>query len=371
MRKGNARNRRTARRTLTRTRHLAHPRSRSDHSLTRILARTVTAIALTAISCDASQPAREVVVYTALDRSFSEPIFELFSAETGIRVRPLYDAESTKTLGLFQRIRAERERPVCDVFWNNEILHTIRLEREGLLQPWAAREREHYPEAFRDEDAHWHGFAARTRVLLVNTDLVAEDRMPTSIDALGDPAWRGRTAIAKPLFGTTATHIAALVARDGVEATAARLDRWKKNDVQVHGGNKGCARAVARGDAAIGLTDTDDAIIEVEAGHAVRIVLPDQGEDEEGALFLPNTLAIIRGAPNTEEARRLIDFLLSRAVEEKLARSSSAQIPLRDDVELEPRVPSWRDSKRFEIDLDAAADSFEEARRLVEERFLD
>ena len=64
----------------------------------------------------------EVVVYTALDREFSEPIFAEFTKETGIRVLAKYDAESTKTVGLTNAIIAEAARPRCDVFWNNEII---------------------------------------------------------------------------------------------------------------------------------------------------------------------------------------------------------------------------------------------------------
>ena len=63
----------------------------------------------------------EVVVYAALDREFSEPILDRFTADTGISVRAVYDKESTKTVGLTNRILGERKKPQCDLFWNNEI----------------------------------------------------------------------------------------------------------------------------------------------------------------------------------------------------------------------------------------------------------
>ena len=88
------------------------------------------------------------------------------------------------------------------------------------------------------------------------------------------------------------------------------------------------ALSVAAGQLAFGLTDTDDAIEEVENGRPVAIVYPDQGEGQIGTLVIPNTLAIIKGSPNPEAARRLVDYLLSPAVEAKLAQGPSAQIPL-------------------------------------------
>ena len=57
-----------------------------------------------------------------------------FEKASGIRVLPKYDVESTKTVGLTAAIIAEAARPRCDVFWNNEILNTLRLEAEGAAR---------------------------------------------------------------------------------------------------------------------------------------------------------------------------------------------------------------------------------------------
>ena len=76
----------------------------------------------------------EVVVYTAEDQPFAQSIFDDFTRETGIIVRAKFDTESTKTVQLVQEIIQERERPRCDLFWNNEVLNTIRLEKQGLLR---------------------------------------------------------------------------------------------------------------------------------------------------------------------------------------------------------------------------------------------
>src|SRR4051812_1666855 len=78
------------------------------------------------LDCAKARP--EVVVYTALDQIYSEPILNRFQAQTGITVRPVYDSEAAKTTGLVSRLEAERERARCDVFWNNEIVRTIRLK---------------------------------------------------------------------------------------------------------------------------------------------------------------------------------------------------------------------------------------------------
>lgn len=332
-------------------------------------------IACTAAGCTRAPQApdggaAEVVVYTALDRQFSEPILNEFTARTGIRVRAAYDTESTKTVGLVNRIRAEADRPRCDVFWNNEILNTLRLKSEGLLQPCAPPQAAHYPARFRDPDGTWYGFAARARVLLVNTDLVPPDQRPGSIRALADPRWRGRVGLAKPLFGTTASHVACLFAQLGDGPARALLDSFKANDVQIVAGNKTCAELVGAGRLAFGLTDTDDAIIEVEAGRPVAIVFPDQEEGGVGTLVLPNTLALLKGCPHPQAGARLIDYLLSPEVEARLAAGPSAQMPLHAATTRPARIGALSDLRVTEIDFARAAAAWETAARYVEQHFL-
>jgi iron(III) transport system substrate-binding protein len=311
----------------------------------------------------------EVVVYTALDSEFSRPILERFAEETGIDTRPKFDVESTKTVGLTQAIIAEARRPRCDLFWNNEILNTLRLDERGLLEVYRPAEADNYPEMFRSSKGTWHGFAARARVLIVNTRLVGQADRPTSIRDLADAKWRGRAAIAKPLFGTTATHVACLFAYLGPEKARLLLTRMKDNEVRIMSGNKQVAQSVASGQVAFGLTDTDDAMIEVEAGHPVTIVYPDQDADGFGTLFIPNTLAIIKGSPHQEEARRLVDYLLAPEVEIELSKGPSAQIPLNKKVKVSPRVKTPASARAMKVDFYDAAHQWDDAARFVRDHF--
>ena len=281
---------------------------------------------------------------------------------------PKFDVESTKTVGLTEAIIAERARPRCDVFWNNEILHTLRLEKLGLLAEYTPAIAATYPAEFRSSRGAWCGFAARARVLLVNTRVVSDNERPTSIRDLAVPEWRGRVAIAKPLFGTTATHAACLFAAWGDEP-AEKFFREVKANAQVLSGNKQVAQAVAAGQAAFGLTDTDDAIVEVERGSPVTIVYPDQAEGEIGTLFIPNTISILKDCPHPEAARRLVDFVLSPAVEEQLAAGPSAQIPLGSQATAAARVETPRTVRAMQIDFAAALDKWPVAAAFLRDEF--
>ena len=309
-----------------------------------------------------------VVVYTALDQEFSRPVFEEFTRQTGITVLAKYDTESTKTVGLTQALFAERKRPRCDLFWNNEIVNTLRLNQANLLASYDSTAAKSFPAQFRSPQGHWHGFAARARVLIVNTKLVQESNEPNSILDLTDPQWKARVGIAKPLAGTTASHAACLFAVWG-EAKAETFFRDLKANAQVLSGNKQVAVAVARGKLAFGLTDTDDAIIELEKGMPVKIVYPDQQPEQLGTLFIPNTLALIRGSENQESAQRLVEFLLSPRVEEMLAAGPGAQIPLNPEVKQTPRVESPRSIRAMAVDFEAAAKQWDAVAKFLRQEF--
>jgi iron(III) transport system substrate-binding protein len=311
---------------------------------------------------------RELVVYSALDAEFAEPVLEQYAHEHAVDVRPNFDVESTKTVGLVTRIIEERNHPRCDVFWNNEILHTLRLEKQGLLLAYASPLAAEFPENYRSPHGYWHGFAARARVLIVNKHRVEEGARPQSIEDLVDPKWQGQVAIAKPLFGTTATHASVLFASWG-EARAKEFFRQLKHNAQVLSGNKQVALAVARGDVAFGLTDTDDAMVEIDAGRPVEIVYPDQQEGGGGTLFIPNTIAIIQGGPHPEQARALVDYVLSAAVETQLAQGPSAQFPVNPHVGVRSRAASDVPVRWMKADFRAAADQWETAAAFLRDLF--
>ncbi len=313
--------------------------------------------------------AESVTAYVALDREFSEPLLDDFAKTTGIEVRPKFDIESTKTIGLTNLIRTEAARPRADLFWNNEVVNTIRLKRAGLLASYVPASAGDFPAGYRDPQGFWHGFAARARVLILNRSAFATGPKPGSILDLADPRWRGKCGIAKPFFGTTATHAACLYASWGSDKADRFFDGLVSNQVQVLAGNKPVAEAVARGELAFGLTDTDDALVMAAQGHPVEIVYPDTTADGIGTLFLPNSLALIKNSPNAETARKLVDWLYRPETETRLSEGPSGQIPVSPKARKSPRVESPATVKPMKADFEAATDQFEAAMKRLATRF--
>jgi iron(III) transport system substrate-binding protein len=300
----------------------------------------------------------EVVVLSALDREFSAPIFADAEHRLDLPLRIKYDVESNKTVGLANQIIRNRQRPVADLFWNNEILHTLRLKNLGLLQCVSPIRATQLPGPFVSATGHWFGFAARARVLIVNTDLMPDaNSRPQRFEELANKAFAGKCTLARPLFGTSATHAAVMFDVLG-DQSAEKLYRSIQKNAVVQGGNKQVAQKVAAGEFLFGLTDTDDALIELDSGQPVTIIFPNQGVQELGTLLIPNTLCVIKNGPNTPGAVRLINQLLSAETEQRLAMGPSGQIPLAIDVATKSRVvPS--SLKVMEVDFESAANRWQ------------
>ncbi|RKX66860.1 MAG: iron ABC transporter substrate-binding protein [Thermodesulfobacteriota bacterium] len=324
-------------------------------------------VLLLALGC-AKEGQKEVVVYTSVDQVFSEPILKDFEKKTGIKVKAVYDVEATKTVGLVNRLMAEKENPKCDVFWNNEIVRTIVLKKKGVLTPYNSPSAEDIPSQFKDKDYYWTGFAARARVLIYNTKMLKETGLPKSIFELTEPKWKGKVALAYPLFGTTATHIAALYAILGREKAEEYLKALNANKVVIVDGNSVARDMVVKGKLPLAFTDTDDANVAIQSGKPVKMIYPDS--NGIGTLLIPNTVALIKGCPHPDEGKKLIDYLLSKEVESKLAFCESANMPIRDGVKKPLHVPEFSSIKAMEIDYYKVAENLDRSARFCQGLFV-
>jgi len=296
-----------------------------------------------------------LVVYCSHDLVFSEPILKDFEKESGIRVVIVGDTEATKSLGLVQQILREGVNSRCDVFWNNQVLGTVQLQRAGFLEPYKGPGYERIPAAFKDPDGLWTGFAGRLRVWIVNTDKLpakvpAGSYSPSAIEqALNSPDL-SQMAIAMPMFGTTLSHYSLLWDKMGGDALKAQHRDWVKRGCQVVSGNATVKNLVAEGVCSFGMTDSDDYFVAQDAKLPVA-QLPIRVDGQ--TICIPNCVAIIRGSDNLEAAQKLVDYLLSEEVELKLAACEARQIPLGPVTsgDVSPEVQQLADWARETADM--------------------
>ena len=309
-----------------------------------------------------------VTVYTSVDRDYAEPILNTFKEKNPeLQVDVVYDSELTKTTGLYQKLLQEKRNPQAEVFWNNEIVRTIQLKKADILQPYQSPSASDIPSTFKDTEGFWTGYSVRARVMVINTGEVPENETPASVPALSNPKYSGRIGMAKPEFGTTVTHMAALYTTLGKDLLAFHLKRAKANQIKILPGNAVVRDEVARGDLAFGLTDTDDVYGALSENKPVRMAFLDQ--INAGTLLIPNTVSLIKDCPNPDLGKKLIDYLLSKEVEGQLAQSRARQIPVRSDVPRPAGLPGLEEIKEMNVDYNQVAENVEPCLELMRTLF--
>ena len=311
--------------------------------------------------------AGRVVVYTSVDQVYAREVFRRFTEETGVGVRAVFDTEAGKTTGLYRRLLAERARPRADVFWNGEVCRTVQLADAGLAADLGDLVPPDIPRRWVDPGGKWAGFSLRARVIAYNTTLVKASEVPRTLEELAAPAWRGRVAMANPLFGTTASHAAALYEVWGRDRAEAFFRALRENEVRLVEGNSVVRDMVARGEALLGLTDTDDVFVGIREGLPIDMVLPDQ--EGTGTFVVPSTVMLVAGGPHPAQARRLVEFLLRPEVEEMLARGRPRQVPVRPGVERPPDLQRLAPLRAMEVDYRRVASAMASTAERMREIF--
>lgn len=317
-------------------------------------------ILVAASSCGSPQPTAPipVVVYTSVDDVFARPVAEQFQRDTGVEVRLVPDTEETKSTGLVNRLIAEKDRPQADVFWSGDPVRAAILKSKGVSAPYRSPEADGLPAQFSDPEGHWTGFSARARVLIYNRNLVPAGQEPGSIMDLLDRQFRGKAAMADPLFGTMSMHTVALFAALGDAKAKEFFEGFIANGGKILSSNGEVRRRVADGEFAVGLTDTDDVNVARLEGKPVGLVYPDQ--DGMGVLVIPNCVVLVAGGPNPDGGKQFIDYLLLPKTEQALAESEAAQMPVRPGVPVPAAMTRLDQLKPMRVDYAALGNLLEQ-----------
>jgi iron(III) transport system substrate-binding protein len=293
-----------------------------------------------------------VVVYVSEDRVFAEPTLKNFERITGIAVEAVFDPKEPKNGGVMSRLIAERNHPRADVYWATEPVSAELLKQDGISASYRSPNAAGIPSEFKDPDGHWTGFAARARVMMSRRAM--KDR-PEGLAAYTDPRNRGRAVIANPLFSTTGVHIAALFTVWGDQRATAFLDAMKQNQVRVSAYNGQSADLVMAGTVDFALVDSDVAVSRLRRNKELDMIYPDQLQDQDGVFIVPSAVVLIRGARHLQNARRLIDYLLSKETERRLAFDDCVRIPLHNGIETPLEIRRIEAMHTMKVDFAAVA----------------
>ncbi len=317
-----------------------------------------------------SAMAAEVNVYTSRQRYLIQPIFDAFTAETGIRVNVLYAGK-----GIIERLKAEGDRSPADLYIVPDVANLVAAKRAGLTQPIDSKlVTEVVPPELRDADGHWFALTTRARVVFASKERVNPADI-TTYEALAEPKWKGRICIRPGVHPYNLALIAAMIAHHGRDHTRDWLARLKANLARKPQGNdRAQVKAVWAGecDLAIGNTYYMGKMLEKEDqrawAEAVNVVFP--VFKGGGTHINISGLALTHAAPHRADAVKLAEFMLTEKAQ-KLYAELNYEYPVRKGVPLSPVVASWGSFTPDTIPLARIGDLRGEALNLVDETGFD
>lgn len=315
----------------------------------------------------------QVVVYCSVDSAFAEPILAEFESRTGIVTHRVFDTEAGKTTGLVNKLLAERDRPRADVWWSGEIFGSIQLAASGILAEYKSPVAADIPDMYRDPAGLWTAFGLRGRVIAFDPKKTKREDLPKSWGEFVNPKYKDRFRLADPRFGTTRGHMAVLLSLWGRPAMEGYYRGLKANGCKLTDGNAQSVLLLARGVVEIVATDTDDVIVAQARGDSVDMIYPDLdtpdgGLKTPGTLWIPCSVGLVKNGPHSEAGKKLIDYLISSEVEEKLYASKSHNVPVRPVLRKKLGASAPGEAK---VDYAAAAKMLDLSDQLVREMLLE
>lgn len=321
------------------------------------------ALGLLATSC--STDGERLTVYSGRTSDLISPLLEQFSEDTGIKIDVRYGDSADLALLL----DTEGTNTDVDVFISQNPGAVGFLDAQERLTQLDQDELELVDEQFRSGSGDWVGLSGRVRVLVYNTDLVDESELPDSVLDLTDERFAGRVAVA-PTNGSFQDFVTAMRVELGEDVAADWLDGMSDNGAQPYSNNTAIVEAVTRGEVEMGLVNH----YYLERALAEDPDLPGANhffaEGDLGSLLITTAASIVEGTDRRDDARALVDYLLSEKAQEFFS-NETFEYPLARDVQPNEALPPLDSIPTTAIDLDALGGGLARTAEIIQDSGLD
>ena len=335
-------------------------------TLARAARRIFAASAATLVFVSAGLAA-EVNVYSYRQPQLVEPLFEKFTAETGIKVNTIFANK-----GLIERIEAEGRNSPADVLLTTDISRLDQADHMGITQPAASEIlAKDIPAQFRDKDGRWMALTLRARVIYASRERVKQDAI--TYEELADPKWRGKICTRSGQHDYSLGLIASMIVHHGEEKAEAWLRGVKANLAGKPTGNdRSQVKGVFSGECDIalgntyymGLMQTNDKEPEHKQwADSVKVLFPNAGD--RGTHVNVSGMFMAKHAPHPAEALKLMEFLASDEAQRVYAEVNF-EYPVKAGVAASDRVQSWGTLKADTVSLTEIARARAKASELVD-----
>ncbi|WP_040260238.1 extracellular solute-binding protein [Pseudomonas massiliensis] len=326
-----------------------------------LLVRTIAGLLLAMIGATA-QANEGVVVYSSRIDELIKPVFDAYTAETGVPIRFITDKEAP----LMQRIKAEGANTPADLLLTVDAGNLWQAEQMGILQPFTSAVIEaNIPSQYRAASHAWTGLSLRARTLAYATDRVRPEELST-YEAVAEPQWEGRLCLrtAKKVYNQSL--VASLIEAQGPERTEAIVQGWVNNlSTDVFSDDLSVLQAIAAGQCDLGLVNSYyyGRLHREQPELPIRLFWPNQ--QDRGVHVNLSGIGLTRHAPHPQAAKALMEWLTGPKAQAIFAEVNQ-EFPANPAVPPSTEVASWGAFKADAVPVEVAGRRQAEAIRLMD-----
>ena len=263
------------------------------------------------LSVSSFAKAGEVNVYSYRQPQLIQPMFDVFTNDTGITVNAVYAKK-----GMLERLQAEGVNSPADLVFTVDIGRLSDTVNAGLTQAVESSIlNQNIPAEYRDPDGHWFGLTSRARIIVTSKERVQAGEILT-YEELVDPKWKGRICTRSGKHPYMVALTASVIVAHGMDGAKDWLQGLKDNLARKPQGNdRAQIKAIHSGECDVAvinhyywakmLADPE----QVPWAESGRVIFPNQ--DGRGTHMNISGVALTKHAPNAENAIKLMEFLSS------------------------------------------------------------
>jgi len=319
------------------------------------------ALALTALS-GVVQAADEVVVYSSRIDELIKPVFDAYTAKTGVNVKFITDKEAP----LMARIKAEGENTPADLLLTVDGGNLWQAEQMGILQPMNSEVvKDNIPAQYRSSTDSWTGLSLRARTIVYSPERVEKDELST-YEALADENWEGRLCLrtSKKVYNQSLT--ATLIETHGAEKTEEIIKGWVNNlATDVFADDTALIQAIDAGLCDVGIVNTYyyGRLHAEDPDLKAKLFWPNQ--DGRGVHVNLSGIGLTKHAPHPDAARKLVEWMTTPEAQSIFA-DINKEFPANPEVKSSAEVSAWGDFKADTIPVEVAGKRQAEAIMLMD-----
>ncbi|MBC9252744.1 iron ABC transporter substrate-binding protein [Pseudomonas alcaligenes] len=323
--------------------------------------RLFAALALSA-AVTAAHAAEEVVVYSSRIDELIKPVFDAYTAKTGVNIKFITDKEAP----LMQRIKAEGDNGVADLLITVDAGNLWQAEQMGILQPIESPLIDaNIPPQYRSSSHAWAGLSLRARTIVYSTDRVQPSELST-YEALADSNWEGRLCLrtGKKVYNQSLT--ATLIETHGAAKAEQILQGWINNlATDVFADDNAVILAVDAGQCDVGIVNSYyyGRLHQANPELRAKLFWPNQGD--RGVHVNLSGVGLTKHAPHAAAAKQLVEWMTT-AEAQSLFADINQEFPANPAVKPSAEVQAWGAFKADTIPVEVAGKRQAEAIKMMD-----